>query len=294
MKKRIGIIILLLIILLTGCSKSDMTEQVAPDYAGVPEAPSADASDSYEKRYDFIVNETGSDGIDIVDKIIKRAQMSIEVPEMDVALAQLAQVVQANGGFIENSSKNAYDQSTRSYATIRIPVANFTIVYDAIKAYGEVTSEEVNTVDVTEEYFDLDTRLSVLTAKQESFAKLLEKAESIEDILRVENELNSVILDIESIKGRMKYLDRQVDMSTINLSLIEYNPVAVVEKNFGDRVKFAIKDGWGSMVNFAMDLAVGLIWLAPFLPLIVLALWLFRKLWRFVRAKRRAKREKIS
>ena len=288
---------MLLIVVFTGCSRMSLTDSAAVDYASSPQEPGLDYQDSSEgsnKSYDiaYIADESGE--ISIVDKVIKRAYLSIEVTEMDETLANLAQLLRENGGFIENSTRDSYDSSTRANVTIRVPVATFDVVYDAAKEYGEVTSEEVNTVDVTEEYFDLDTRLSVLSAKQESFTKLLDRAESIEDILKVENELNRVIMEVESIKGRMKYLDRQVDMSTIQFSLIEYNPVALVERDFGDRIKFAIKDGWGSMVNFIMDLAIGFIWLAPFLPIIVLALWLIRKLWRFVRTKRRARHQRIK
>jgi PKD repeat protein len=83
----------------------------------------------------------------------------------------------------------------------------------------EVSSESTSSKDVTEEYVDLSTKLRNLEATEEQLLKIMEKAETVEDILNVQRELSKTRGEIEQTKGRMQYLERTSATSLIEVNL---------------------------------------------------------------------------
>ena len=75
--------------------------------------------------------------------------------------------------------------------------------------------------DVTEEYIDLQARLTNLRGNRSSMRFLLNKAQTVQDILAVQAQLSNVRSQIEQLKGRIQYIDRTTDMSLINVTLQE-------------------------------------------------------------------------
>ena len=225
-------------------------------------------------------------------KIIKSGSLSLDVVDLDKVSKTIYDLVSVKEGYIQSSSRHDYDNYNRLNMQIRVPVADFKELYDSIAKLGDVTLDETNSQDVTEQYFDLEIRLSSLNVKKESLTKLFDKAKNVSEILQIENELNRVIYEIESVKGRLQYFDRNVAMSSISLSIFERNPASTIEKNNIERLKFALKDGWGSMLNFMIALIAYLIWLIPFAPIILLALYLLRKIWLLFKKKRALKKSR--
>ncbi len=290
-EKKIILLVLLGLLVLGGCRANDSAHsEYTTDQAGYSfNAESDKQGFAFSDEDGSPVNGTALGNLaagSIESKIIRSAEMELEVKDLDNVLAKITALIDLNHGFIETSSRRVYSEMSRVYITLRIPADVFNGVYQELQQLGTVTTDNVSTQDVTEEYIDLDARLTTLETKQESFILLLAKADTIEDILKVENELDRVVYEIERIKGRMQYLNRQVDMSTINLNIIEKNPVSTVDTNYLERFKFAISDGWGSMVNFIMNFLLAAVWLLPFLPILIIVLLLLRKLWQKIRSKR--------
>jgi hypothetical protein len=159
-------------------------------------------------------------------KIIKTAFLNLEVADVDGVTAQLKNIATQHGGYL--SSSNAGDPGSASaYATVvlRVPADHFDASMDDIRVLGSVRSQTVNNEDVTEEYVDLQARLDALEHQYEQYSRIMEKAEEVEDILRVQVEMERVQVEIERITGRMRYLDNRIDLATITVSLREPTPV---------------------------------------------------------------------
>jgi hypothetical protein len=159
-------------------------------------------------------------------KIIKTASISLEVSDVDMATAQLEGIGVQQDGYV--SSSNAGDPGSGSaYATVvlRVPADHFDAAMDDVRALGTVRSQTVNADDVTEEYVDLQARLDALDHQYEQYARIMEKAETVEDILSVQVEMERVQVEIERITGRIRYLDNRIDLATITVTLREPTPV---------------------------------------------------------------------
>jgi PKD repeat protein len=85
----------------------------------------------------------------------------------------------------------------------------------------EVTSENTSAQDVTEEYTDLNSTLTNLQATEAQLLEIMKKAVTVDDILAVQNQLTNIQGQIETTKGRMKYLEQTSATSLISVSLTQ-------------------------------------------------------------------------
>lgn len=211
-------------------------------------------------------------------KIIQTAYMSVEVKDLKSAENNIANLIQDLNGFISNSSKwLASNNRHVSSFTLRIPEKNFSQAITRIEELGKIISHSTSGRDVTEEYIDVDSRLKNLVLQEERYRQLLNKAVNVEDILKIERELERVRSTIESLQGRLNYLDDQISLSTINVELKE--PVPITSSDNG--IINAFREALRKMVETFYRLIVGLGVLIPYLVVIIIILiilyWVVRR-----------------
>lgn len=162
-------------------------------------------------------------------KLIKTADATIEVGEgeFEKKFEDAKRVADKFGGHVTNSSANrTKGELISGIVTIRVPSKDFEDAVAAVKDLGKVNSIAIKADDVSEEYVDLQSRLKNLQAQEAQLIVIMARAQTVAEILAVQQQLTSVQGEIEIIKGRMQYLDNRVDFSTINITIQE--PGAVV------------------------------------------------------------------
>jgi len=131
-------------------------------------------------------------------------------------------------------------------------------------------SKKVTAKDVTEEYVDLNIRLDNNLAYLNQYKEILRKASSVKEILEVQEKIRNIEEEIESKKGRLKYLDDKVKYSTLNLEITELITSEISnDLNFGRRISNAFNNGIQAFLSFV----IGLVNLWPFIILLVLIYW---------------------
>lgn len=156
--------------------------------------------------------------------IIKNAEMSILVSDTDDALDRLTLVVGDVGGYML-SSRVWYEERedvNYKYATVTmgVPVDQFETTLRRLRQLAvRVIDETASGQDVTDEYVDLDSRLRNLEATRDRIRQFLDQAETVEEALRVNEQLKAVEAEIEQVQGRMNYLFDRAGYSTIAVQL---------------------------------------------------------------------------
>jgi hypothetical protein len=156
--------------------------------------------------------------------VIYTAHISLETRDIDGTLSRIRGLAERYGGYVAGSSKSTYGMQAAAEITIRVPKDAFHRAVQEIEGYGKVLDEGMTSEDVTEEYIDLKARLSSLEAEEERLKEVLDLAGTVEDILAVERELARVRGEIESLQGRIKYLEQSVALSVITVRLVEPPP----------------------------------------------------------------------
>ncbi len=160
-------------------------------------------------------------------KIIRTAQVTLEVANVPDATARLRDSVSAAGGFLgsEEASYGIRDQVT---LTFRIPVDQFDSVINRLSKFGSVLSTSISSDEVTGQYRDLESRLRSKKVSAERLRQLITQAVKPADILLIEHELSDREAEIESMQGQLNVLNDQTSLSTITLTLVSKGESAVV------------------------------------------------------------------
>ncbi len=225
--------------------------------------------------------ETISDQLVIERKIIRDGNMEIRVNDVEKGKNMVDTLVKKFNAYYSNESKNNTDYARGYTLTIRIPAGSFMAFIGALeKGDGEVVYKNIMSRDVTEEFIDIETRLANKRAYIKRYTELLNKAASVKDILEIQDKLRIIEEEIESVQGRLKYLNNQVDYSTLILQITKKNDYKLYSRNnqgkFFDRLKISLVKGWYGLVSFV--LLIIRIW--PFWIIAGGAYNLFRILWR--------------
>lgn len=222
-------------------------------------------------------------------KIIRNAELTIELDDPAAAQRQLTNIAETLGGFVVTSeTKNTGAQfasapRTLVTAVLRIPAAQFNTALERIRQLGGRLLQDKNSgQDVTEEYIDLEARIRTQKALETQMLELLKRAGRIADAIEVQNQVAAVRTEIERLEGRQRFLANQSALSTISVTLHTPAPVviATTAHGFWHQVKQAFGDGLDLASNITLGIIQFVIMLVPILLLIVLPLWL---LWRLAR-----------
>ena len=156
--------------------------------------------------------------------VIYNAHVSLETTDIEGGLGKIRQLAQIYGGYVTSSSRSTYGVQSRAEMSIRVPKEKFHAAVQEIETYGRVLDEGTTSEDITQQYIDLEARLSNLQEQEERLREILDVAKTVDEILRVESELARVRGEIDSLQGQINYLEGNVEMSLISVALIEPAP----------------------------------------------------------------------
>ncbi len=209
-------------------------------------------------------------------KIIKRANLVIELKNIEEINTNIINLVEKHNGYIANS-RNWLNQNKQKFYwfELKIPAENFNQILQqlATKEYGQILSRSISSQDVTEEYIDLDIRLNNLLSQEERYRQLLDQASEVEEILKIENELNRVRTEIESLQGRKTYLDNQINFSTIAVEFHQPEPISSGTLDFMRAIRNAISN----MVDHVYKIIIFIGTMLPYLFIFAIAYLFYRK-----------------
>lgn len=212
----------------------------------------------------------GTQSLIINRKIIRTATIELTVDDVPGAVQRIEIATAAAGGFVSSSSITIEQQPPpddpdeeqeirqRGTITIRVPAESYASVMSKLRGIvddpRDITSLTEDTSEVTEEYSDLQARQRNLEATETQYLELLSRAESISDVLLVQDRLNSVRLEIEQVKGRIQLLDDLTSMATIT-TFLSLPPLVVtpIELEAGTEASWAT-EAWENAWNASEDL----------------------------------------
>ena len=151
--------------------------------------------------------------------IIRTVDMSIVVDDIQATMDEISKLADRSGGWVVSTDRR---EKHSGWISIRIPAVDLESSIEALRGIAkDVESETSTSKDVTDEYYDLQSRLKNQLATEEALIRLLDRAENVEHALAVQRELTTVQENVERIQGRIKLLEETSAYSlvTVNLSL---------------------------------------------------------------------------
>ena len=154
-------------------------------------------------------------------RVIYTATISIFVSDVLKAMEDISTLAQMQGGLVAASNLSNQGEKQVGSVTIKVPAKSYTETMSKLRRLAsKVKDERADSKDVTEEFTDLEAQVRNLEAVEEQYQGFMKKANTIDEVLKVQQKLTEVRGQIERLKGRMGYLERQSDMATITASLL--------------------------------------------------------------------------
>ncbi len=193
-------------------------------------------------------------------KLIYTANVEIQTTDWENDFAALKALVEKQGGYFEasevyNGSYNADYSYKRGIYTVRVPSENYKSFLEGVSGISHVVSMSEDVDDVGEKYFDLEARLKTLREKEARLQELLAKANSVSELIEIENALANTEYEIEMYQSNLNHYDALINYSTVHINLEQVNRVdgSIGQKtNFFNRIWKSLTRGASNFVD-AMD-----------------------------------------
>ena len=220
---------------------------------------------------------SAADRAEIERKIVKNWSLDLEVDDFDAAWQEIERVAAEYGGYVVSGYTNgsADDPYRSGHISIRVAADKAEQAVDEISALGELQTNDFSSQDVTSDYYDLAARLTAYEAQEQRLLEMYGAANSVEEMLEIEEQLTAVRAEIESLQGTINYYDQLTALSLIEIYLHTPSDYGQgLEPKGWDGFKGKMKSNFLTGLNNTLDGMAGiLVWLARALPfLIVLAL----------------------
>jgi hypothetical protein len=289
MKRAVVIIAILVVAAACGGAASGSPSSGGTAYLSKPNSSSAGAptkingqpGDSYSS------NPTGTGStVPVIQgpQVIRQAQLAISVKsgEFDSKLAAVRALVQLEQGYIagtdaQASPANPNDQIRSGVISFMVPASKFDDTIDQLSRLGKVQNTHISGNDVSAQYVDLQARLGNLEAQRNAMLALLGRAQTISDIIAVQNQLGQITQQIEQLKGQISYIDHNTAFSTVSVSLTEAGAPAPARSVDSWGFASALSDAAHNFVTTINYVITGLGAIGPILVLLGFGYLLWRR-----------------
>lgn len=313
--------------ILTGCgSASDMSNKsesamavTTSDYYDGGENGVAYDESAMEEEYeneemadsdansDFSKSENNENVKLLEEKLVYHCDLNIETLEYDKSMASIKETIKKYKGVIQSESEsddgdNWYYsdyQKTRGtlhdYLEVRIPSANYSDFVAELNGVGKIVSKNTSVDNISQKYYDTTAQIEALKLQEKNLLVMMEKCETIEDMITVEKRLSEVQYELSNLTTEKRYMDMDVAYSYVNISIkevmeykVEKEPVKT--NTFIDRLKNVLEDTGLGFLSFLEGLLFVIIALLPYIIIVLIVCFFFRK--KIKRAVDNAKAEK--
>lgn len=259
-------------LLLSSCSARMAREAPAASSANyadpAPQMSRATPALAQDAIMPALAEAAGSAPVDLDRHLIKMAQISLQTDDPAAAAQNLTQSVVSRGGYVANLQESANGLGQRSVQMeLRVPAAALDETLRQMEPLGKLLNKHISTQDVTEEFVDTDARMRNLKKTEERILDHLNRLATLDDILKVEQELSRVRGQIEGMEGRLRFLGHSVDFSSIQVSLIEVPKAEPVTPPEGFSTRQVFTSALRSLVTVLLKVWIATIWIAVWSPI---------------------------
>ena len=223
--------------------------------------------------------------------------LTAETENLTDAMGLLAEKIQVSGGYVESQSVSGTavnsGRSPSAYITVRVPAEQLDSFVEDVSGMTNVVSSSRYVEDITLSYTDTEGRVKALKTEEARLLELMEQAETMSDLLEIEERLTEVRYQLENYTSTLRLYDNQVDYATLDLTLREVAKFTPPEKQgFWEKVTSGLADSIVDLGQGMVDFAAWVLIELPYLVLVGLLGWLVVFLTRRSIKKRRAKKER--
>lgn len=242
------------------------------------------------------------------EKLVYHCNLDIETLDYPAAITSIKETISKYGGVIqsESESDSGHDWyyadyrktggTMHNYLEVRIPSKDYENFLSELDGIGKIISKSTSVDNISQKYYDTTAQIEALQIQEKNLLAMLEKCETIEDMITVEQRLSEVQYELNTLQTDRRYMDMDVAYSYVNINVsevMEYRQDSepIRRNTFVDRLKNTILSTGRGFLYFLEGLLFLVIHLAPYVLIIVLICFIFfRKKIRYIWEQRKIKK----
>ena len=218
-------------------------------------------------------------------KLILTASMNMEALDLDEVSNKINATINKYGAYMQSASLSTRNSNRYYEATIRIPADQYSAFLNELKENGNTVSYSESVEDITDRYTDLSIKLESLKAQYTKVLEFYDKAETIDDLMSIEERLSQIEYEIEYCEAQIKNYDLLVAYSTLHLVISESKVYTPVNNNFFYRLKNAIVNGFNNFINSIGDFIIDVVYNIWTIIFLILLVYLAYRIYKYIRKR---------
>lgn len=228
------------------------------------------------------------------EKLVYYCDLDIETLDYAGTMSAIKDTIKKYGGVIqsENESDDSYHWyyedyrktggTLHNYLQVRIPSEKYDSFLSELDGIGKIISKSTSVDNISQQYYDTTTQIEALQIQEKNLLAMLEKCETIEDMITVQDRLSEVQYELNSLQTTKRYMDVDVAYSYVNINVsevLEYHRESepVKTSTFIDRLQNTLKSTGTGFLSFMEGLLFIVIRLMPYLLIAAVICLIFRK-----------------
>lgn len=271
---------------LGACAKSGGSASVS-NTAMYESSDTAAAEVTEEKAEWAADNEfVSEEGHTDAEKLVYRGALTIQTKDYETSTAKIRSMIREMGGFVENEEEyleGSYyvreeERSLHSlFLTVRIPTEKFNDFMNGSDEAGNVISRSASAENISRRYNDVSAQIEALEKQQTRLLDMMDKAQTIEEMIQVEQRLSDVQYQLNSLKTDRSSMDTDVEYSTVNLTLREVRVYTEINEGFFERLGNRFVSGFTGFFETVQRVILAIAGLVPYLLIAAVLFLVFRK-----------------
>ena len=225
----------------------------------------------YSKNNDIIGENGAKISVSTERRLIKTGYINFETTDIETSYAHLMQLIKKYSAYVGQEETNNSNRRIEIHLNIKIPKDNFdSFVHDLENAESNISRKNIEIEDVTEEFIDISARLAVKREAEQTYLRLLSNAKNVRDVLDIQDQIQAIRSEIEGIEGRLKYLEKSIAYSTLDVQLHQFvakSDHLPTRVSFFRRAFASLKSG----VNIFAEVIIAVLnaWVFVLIPLLI-------------------------
>lgn len=197
-------------------------------------------------------------------KLIKTASVRLETKNADELIKKINSQIGSLKGYTESLSQSKHNEYLSIETNVCVPAEKLDEFLDFLEKSGTITSKNVETADVTDDYTDTESQIKALETEEKALLGILEKCENVQDTMNVQERLTSVRGELESLKSQKKNYDQRIAYSEVLISISEVERVKKTPTSFGSQVSEKFSESLYNIGQFFRNLGVFVLGASPY------------------------------
>lgn len=197
-------------------------------------------------------------------KLIKKASVRLETKNADELIKKINSQIGSLKGYTESLSQSKHDEYLSIETNVCVPAEKLDEFLDFLEKSGTITSKNVETADVTDDYTDTESQIKALETEEKALLGILEKCENVQDTMNVQERLTSVRGELESLKSQKKNYDQRIAYSEVLINISEVERVKKTPTSFGSQVSEKFSESLYNIGQFFRNLGVFVLGASPY------------------------------